>query len=94
MIMVLITFAGGFGLGYLARRNLWQGERFIRRMLVSSFLSATTLLIVGAIFLNPMAILFPLVFVVLTLINGGFGILGIRFASRAPQQGSSPNPKS
>jgi len=94
MIMVLITFAGGFGLGYLARRSFWQGERFIRRILVCSFLSSTTLLVVGAIFLNPMAILFPLVFVVLTLINGGFGILGIRFASRAPQQGSSPNPKS
>jgi heat shock protein HtpX len=67
---------GGFALGQLARTQRWTARLLVRRTLLAAYLTATALLVVGPLALNPWTMSFPLFMALAVLVYGAFAIRG------------------
>jgi Zn-dependent protease with chaperone function len=75
-----IAIAGAAFLGYGARREKWSGEHFVSGVVLTSYLSATVMFVLGIMLWSPFAFYFPAVFVATLPINW---IVGLLVAQRA-----------
>lgn len=67
VLVVAALLGSGAWLGHQANRRAWDGRTVTSATLIAAYVAATVVLILGTVFLNPFAVVFPFVFLACAL---------------------------
>jgi hypothetical protein len=76
-----ILIIAGLVLGIYSRKS--NGEQFLKGIILSGFISATVILVIGPWILSPWSFSFPIFFVISLIMYGSFGLISAKFLARA-----------